>query len=94
MVGANWLDISNAAKDGTVVWAAFRTDIYPALRPNRPDLEIWNGLQIALRHPGLARDGFDVGWQIAAPVGHGGIPDEWIAGYLPLPEHPEHAAKR
>lgn len=46
----------------------------------------WRGLEVPLRHPGVAEDGFDVGWNIAAPVGHGGFPDEWIAGWIPLNE--------
>lgn len=33
----------------------------------------------------LADDGFDIGWSFAAPVGHGGFPDEWIVGWMPLP---------
>lgn len=83
-----WRPISEAPKDGRVVWACFHSDIYPALRPLRDDLSAWNGVQIALRHPGLAEDGFNVGWSIAAQVGNGGFPDEWIAGWMPLPPPP------
>lgn len=86
---SEWKPIETAPKDGTVIWAAFRSDIFPTLRPQRDDLEIWNGLQVPLRHPGLAKDGFDLGWNIAAPVGRGGFPDEWIAGWMPLPSPPE-----
>jgi hypothetical protein len=85
---SGWRSISEAKKDKTVIWAALRPDIYPGLRPERPDLEIWNGRQLPLMHTGLPEDGFDIGWSIAAPVGAGGFPDEWIAGYMPLPSPP------
>src|SRR5690349_5978210 len=81
-----WQPIKDAPKDRTIIWAQLRSDIYPALKSGRPDLKPWNGLQLPLRHPGLlAEDDFDMGWNVAAPVGHGGFPDEWIAGWMPLP---------
>lgn len=83
-----WLPISEARKDRTVIWAALHSAIYPTIEPERPDLAIWNGLQLPMRHPGLCEDGFDIGWGIAAPVGHGGFPDHWIAGWQPLPPPP------
>jgi hypothetical protein len=83
-----WRPIAEAKKDGSIIWAVFRDDIYPTIRPGRKDLERWNGIQVSLRHPGLAEDGFDIGWSVAAPVGNGGLPDEWIAGWLPLPAPP------
>lgn len=82
---AKWRDIGEAKKDGTIIWALLRSDIYPALRPCREDLERWNGVQVPPRHAGVASDGFDIGWGIAAPVGHGGFPDDWIEGWIPLP---------
>lgn len=88
-----WRPISEAKKDGTVVWAKLRDDIYPALMPGRDDLARWNGVQIPLRHPGLAEDGFDIGWGVAAPVGHGGFPDEWVEGFRPLPAPPSETGK-
>lgn len=86
--GQEWKDISEAKKDGATIWAVLRPDIYPVLEPGRDDLERWNGVQVPLRHPGLAEDGFDIGWNVAAPVGNGGFPDEWIAGWIPLPAPP------
>lgn len=86
----DWQPIETAPKDNTVIWAVLRSDIYPAMLPTRNDLERWNGLHLPLRHPGVCDDGFDIGWNVAAPVGHGGFPDEWIAGWKPLPE-PPHA---
>ena len=69
-----WLPIESAPKDRTIIWAVLRSDLYPAMA-GREDLERWNGLQLPLRHPGVCDDGFDIGWNIAAPVGHGGFPD-------------------
>jgi hypothetical protein len=89
-----WLPISEARKDRTVIWAAFHPRIYPVLEPGRPDLERWNGVQIAIKHPGAFDDGFDIGWNIAAPVGHGGFPDRWIVGWQPLPPPPEQTDDR
>lgn len=83
-----WRDISEARKDGTVIWAKLREDIAEDKEEGswKRDLMRWRGLEVPLRHPGVAEDGFDVGWNIAAPVGHGGFPDEWIAGWIPLNE--------
>lgn len=78
-----WREIESAPKDGRRIWAAFRDDIYPTLRPGRGDLEKWNGVQVPLRYLGSGSE-----WCIAAPVGHGGFPDEWIAGWMPLPPPP------
>lgn len=79
-----WKDIGEARKDRTAYLLLLKNPI-----PNqRADLRIWDGLQFVGRHTGLAEDGFDIGWQFAAPVGCGGFPDEWIAGYQTLPPPP------
>lgn len=84
-----WQAIHSAKKDGnTIIWACLHPAIYPELEPNREDLKRWNGVQVPIRHPGIAKDGFDIGWNIAAPVGQGGFPDEWIVGWQPLPAPP------
>ena len=83
-----WQPIGTAPKDGTPIWAHLREDIFPTLCPHRSDLERWNGRQVPLIHRGFTPSGFDVGWSIAAPVGHGGFPDEWIDGWMPLPTPP------
>jgi len=83
-----WRTIESAKKDRTVIWAALHPDIYPRIEPERKDLERLNGVQVPLQHPGVyEKDGrkWDHGWTVAAPVGYGGIPDEWIAGWRPLP---------
>jgi hypothetical protein len=80
----DWRPMVTAYKDGETVWALLRPDIYPTLKPGREDLEPWNGLQVPVRHPGLTPNGSDYGWNIAAPVGHGGFPDEWFVGWRPL----------
>ena len=84
-----WRPIGTAKKDRTVIWAVLRDDLFPGLHPEREDLARWNGVQVPLRHPGVCDDGFDIGWNIAAPVGQGGFPDSWIAGWMPLPPAPE-----
>lgn len=74
----SWLPIEAAPKDGTPIWAVLKNK-----------LERWSGVQIALKHPGIEEDGFDIGWAVTAPVGQGGIPDHWIAGWMPLPLPPQ-----
>ncbi len=75
------LDMSEAKKDGTPILLYLKDPI-----PDRPDLKSWNGLVFIGRHPGVAEDGFDVGWSFSAPVGQGGFPDYWFDGWLPIPE--------
>lgn len=92
----SWRPITEACKDRSVIWAVFHTDIYPRLEPGRDDLERWNGVQVPLRHMGIVEydDGpFDMGWNVAAPVGHGGFPDDWIAGWMPIPPPPKEEAQ-
>jgi len=84
-----WRPIAEAPRDGNPIWVCLHPRIYPDLRPGREDLDRWNGLQVPLRHPGIASDGFDIGWSIAAPVGHGGFPDDWIIGWREMPPLPE-----
>jgi hypothetical protein len=85
---SGWQPIEAAPKDRTVILAKFFDDIYPRLCPHRDDLTRWNGIQVVIHHPGLADDGFDIGWSVSAPVGNGGFPDEWIEGWMPLPSPP------
>lgn len=81
-----WRPISEAVKGGPAIWALLRDDI--SERKGRPDLRAWDGVQVPLRHPGTYTDEegrvWNHGWNVAAPVGHGGFPDDWIAGWVPL----------
>ena len=83
-----WRPISEAPKDRTVIWAKLRDDIGIDLEEGhyKNDLARWRGLEVPIKHPGVEDDGFDIGWGIAAPVGQGGFPDNWIAGWIPLNE--------
>ena len=76
------LAMSEAKKDGTPILLYIKN---PIPREGRDDLRVWDGRVFVGRHPGLASDGFDIGWNFAAPVGHGGFPDDWFEGWLPLP---------
>lgn len=81
-----WRPISEALKGGAAIWARLHADLSD--RIGRPELKIWDGVQLPLRHPGTCTDEGgrvrDHGWNVAAPVGHGGFPDDWIAGWVPL----------
>jgi hypothetical protein len=77
--GDGWQTIDSAPKDRTWVLGLFKDDP----EPNRPDIKRgYGGTQIVMRHPGLADDGFDIGWGMR---GTGGFPDEWFVGWRPLP---------
>jgi hypothetical protein len=80
-----WRDgrpMSEAPKDGTRILVLMRGDL-PA-RTGRHDLDRWNDRYVVVRHEGFAGE-YDLGWSVAAPVGHGGLPDAWIARWWPLP---------
>lgn len=74
--------MTDAKKDGSTIWGGLRSDL--SEWKGRADLQGWDGVQVPVRHPGLLDDDFDMGWNIAAPVGHGGFPDDWFAGWVPL----------
>ncbi|MBS1096363.1 hypothetical protein JK191_02000 [Gluconobacter sphaericus] len=76
--------MSEAKKDRTPILAKIHDDLFPRIRPERKDLEPWNGRWVVVSHPGILEDGFDLGWGVAAPVGHGGFPDDWFVGWKPL----------
>lgn len=77
--------ISEAKKDGSIIWAKMRDDLSASL--GREDLAPWDGKWAPLRHPGVYEHGgrsWDHGWNIALPVGHGGFPDNWLDGWVDL----------
>lgn len=82
-----WKPIEEARKDGTEYLLLLKNPI----PYDSSHVERWHGVRFVGRHMGLAEDGFDIGWQFAAPVGHGGFPDEWFVGFQPLPPAPEAA---
>lgn len=79
-----WQPMITAKKDLKPILLKLRADLVSAYE--REDLNIWNGLVFVGCHPGLADDGFDMGWNFAAPVGCGSFPDEWFVGWQPIPE--------
>jgi hypothetical protein len=67
-----------APRDGTPILVRLKDPI-----PNaRDDLRRWDGASFVARN----RDDL---WCFAAPVGQGGFPDEWIAGWRSLPPPPQ-----
>ena len=78
----NWHPMDCAPKNGTSILLQLKN---PIPKESRDDLSIWAGIIFVGRHPGLCEDGFDIGWNFAAPVGHGGFPDDWFVGWMPLP---------
>ena len=73
--------MSEAPKDSTPVLALTRDDLSTV----RADLDRWASKWIVIHHPGLSDDGWDGGWSVNAPVGNGGLPDDWFVGWQHLP---------
>jgi len=78
-VAADWRPIETAPRDGTPILALMRDDFSDERQT------AWNGLLVVLCHEGHTVSGFNRGWSVAAPVGYGGIPDNWLVGWQPLP---------
>lgn len=71
-VMGTWRPIATAPKD--------RTDILVRLHDENPR---YGGRYFVARHPGIAPDGFDMGWSLFP--GYGGVEDVDIAGWTSLP---------
>lgn len=82
---ARLLAISSAPKDGTVVLGFTRKDL-PETESDAWSPHRWAGKCVPMRHEGITPSGYDLGWSVALPVGHGGLPDDWFSGWLPLPQ--------
>jgi hypothetical protein len=89
MAEGGWQPMSSARKDGTPVLLKLKDGI----SKDRRDLRYWDGVTFVGRHPGVESDGFDLGWQFAAPVGQGGFPDDWFDGWHPMPAPPTPTTK-
>lgn len=81
-LGRCWRSMKSAPKDGAPVLLKVK-EVLP-----RPDDRL-AGVQFVGRNV-LGRDDYDYGWSFAAPVGYGGIPDEWLDGWMPLPATKEN----
>ena len=81
-----WRPITEAKKDGTPVLLKVKDVI-----PGKPDDRL-AGVQFVGRNH-LYENGFDASWNFAAPVGYGGIPDEWLDGWMPLPLPPSEGER-
>lgn len=78
--------MSEAPKDRTPVIARIREDlldVYPHYGFRSGDS--YPGIYVVVRHPGVVEGGFDPGWSLAGPFGHGLGEDDCFAGWLPLP---------
>ncbi len=78
--------MASAPKDRTPILAKIRDDLaqaYPHYGFGRP--ERYAGRFVVVHHLGLAGDGFDIGWGLSGPFGHGLGDDDVFAGWWPLP---------
>jgi hypothetical protein len=84
----DWRSMDTARKNGRPVLGLFKKTFDSPYNNEAPSR--WGGTQIVMRHPGLADDGYDCGWNLANG-GCGGFPDEWFEGWMPLPPAPDAA---
>lgn len=81
---AAWRPMSEAPKDRTDILAKTRPDVFPESNHRSG----WNERNVVIRHDGIVNDDFDMGWSVSAPVGYGGMPDEWFLGWQPISNPP------
>lgn len=87
------LPMDSAPKDKTPLLMKLKDDLSPYNRMADDWHTRWQGRWIVAAHPGIADDGFDIGWSFAAPVGHGGFSDAWFDGWMHLPSRSTPAQK-
>lgn len=86
MDAQNMRQMVEAPKDRTPILAKIRDDLgafFPHYGFGGPDE--YAGRFVVVHHPGLAEDGFDIGWSLSGPFGHGLGTDAVFAGWWPLP---------
>lgn len=83
---SEWRDMGNAPRDRSACLLLFKRRI----AADQDATIRWAGLMFVGRHEGFTPSGLDLGWGFAAPIGMGGFPDEWLAGWQPLPSPPEN----
>jgi len=72
-----WRPIETAPKDGSYILAV----LGPTDNGHIGHLV---GRVFSIRHQGQTPSGYDMGWSLFP--GYGGVPDCWLAGWLPLPD--------
>lgn len=80
-------DMGEAPRDGTPILAALKT-AFPIDEFLKSELAEWNGKAVVVRWPPPPPASLGSGWHMDAPVGYGGFPDGWFAGWMPLPPPP------
>lgn len=82
MTHAKMRPMAEAPKDGTSVLVKIKDDLsaYGVEPGDFGNTHAFCGLHAVMRNRGNI-----MGWSFAAPVGRGGFPDEWLAGWWPLP---------
>lgn len=83
-MSGDWLPMSDAPRDGTVILGRTRSDMPEDESLPQWSSHRWNDRYVPMKHEGATEGGYDLGWSVALPVGHGGLPDGWFIGWQPL----------
>lgn len=81
---SGWLPMSDAPRDGTVILGRTRSDMPEDESLPQWSAHRWNDRYVPMKHEGRTPSDYDLGWSVALPVGHGGLPDDWFIGWQPL----------